>query len=76
MSGKQELIEMESSSSQEGSQTTLPAYEVAIWCTVRGGDEEEVKELVYKYCQQLKESFGTSLVVRAIEVGLNNLQPG
>ncbi len=67
---------MESSSSQESSQTNLPSYEVAIWCTVRGEDEEAVKELVYKYCQQLKEFFGKSLVVRAIEVGLNNLQPG
>ncbi len=69
-----QLIEMESSSSQGSSKTPLPAYEVAIWCTVRGEDEEEVKELVYKYCQQLKDFFGTSLVVKAIEVGLT-IQP-
>ncbi len=69
------MIEMESSTSQGGRQTGLQAYEVAIWCTVRGADEEEVKELIYKYCQQLKEFFGMSLVVRAIEVGLTSLQP-
>ncbi len=70
------LIEMESSSSQGSSQTPLPAYEVAIWCTVRAEDEEEVKELVYQYCQQLKEFFGKNLVVKAIEVGLTSFQPG
>ncbi len=65
---------MESSSTQSN-QDTSSSYEVAIWCTVDGRDEEEVKEAVYKYCQQLKESFGTRLVVRAVEVGLNSFQP-
>ena len=69
------MIEMESSSSQGSSQRPLPTYEVAIWCTVEGEDEEEVKELVYKYCQQLKEFFGKTIVVKAIEVGLTSLQP-
>jgi len=66
---------MESSSNQGSSQRPLPTYEVAIWCTVRGEDEEQVKELVYKYCQQLKEFFGKTIVVKAIEVGLTSLQP-
>ncbi len=63
---------MESSSTHGGSRTHLPAYEVAIWCTVRGDDEEEVKELVYKYCQQLKGFFGNRLIVKAVEVRLSS----
>ena len=65
---------MESSSSRTNP-GTISAYEVAIWCTVKGRDEEEVKDIVYKYCQQLKESFGTKLVVKAVEVGLNSFHP-
>jgi len=65
---------MESSSSRN-SKGTLSAYEVAIWCTVNGRDEEEVKDIVYKYCQQLKEFAGAKLVVKAVEVGLNSFQP-
>ncbi len=65
---------MESSTSNEG-QASRSAYEVAIWCLVNGKDEEEVKEIVYKYCQQLKEFFAQKLVVTAVEVGLNSIQP-
>ncbi len=65
---------MESSWSHDD-QSTLSSYEVAIWCTVNGDNEEEVKEIVYKYCQQLKESFGNKLVVKAVEVGLNSFRP-
>ena len=63
---------MEASSGQANQAS---AFEVAIWCTVSGSDEEEVKELVYKYCQQLKEFFDSRLVVKAVEVGLNSFQP-
>ena len=65
---------MESSTTKEG-QAPRSAYEVAIWCLVKGKDEEEVKEIVYAYCQQLKEFFGTKIVVKAVEVGLNSFQP-
>ena len=66
---------MESSSTQGSGQTQSSAYEVAIWCTAKGKDEEEVKDLVFQYCQQLKEFFGERLVVKAVEVGLTSFQP-
>ncbi len=66
---------MEPSSGQSDSQTQLAVFEVAIWCSVRGEDEEEVKELVYKYCQQLKELFNKKLVVKAVEIGLSSFDP-
>ena len=50
-------------------------YEVAIWCLVSGKDEEEVKETVYNYCQQLKEISAAKLTVKAVEVGLNSFHP-
>ncbi len=59
----------------QGQTDQASAFEVAIWCTVSGRDEEEVKELVYKYCQQLKEFFDSRLVVKAVEVGLNSFHP-
>jgi hypothetical protein len=65
-------LRMEASSGQSGH--TAP-FEVAIWCTVSGRDEDEVKEIVYKYCQQLKEFFDAKLVVKAVEVGLNSFHP-
>ena len=68
------MTEMESPSGQD-EEAILSSYEVAIWCTVSGRDEEEVKEIVYKYCQALKESFGEKLIVKAVEVGLNSFQP-
>ncbi len=69
------MIEMESSSTQASGQTQLSAYEVAIWCIAMGKDEEEVKDLLFQYCQQLKEFFGEKLVVKAVEVGLKSFQP-
>ncbi len=66
---------MESSSTQGSGQTQLSAYEVAIWCTAKGKDEEEVRDLLFQYCQQLKEFFGERLVVKAVEVGLKSFQP-
>ena len=65
-------MRMEASSGQ--SSQTAP-FEVAIWCTVTGKDEDEVKEIVYRYCQQLKEFFDAKLVVKAVEVGLNSFHP-
>ncbi len=66
---------MESFPSQRDSRIQLAVFDVDIWCTVRGEDEEEVKESVYKYCQRLKELFNKELVVKAIEVGIANFDP-
>ena len=63
------------SSPEHVSQSPQQGYEVAIWCLVDGKDEEEVKEIVYNYCQQLKEFFASKLVVKAVEVGLNSFHP-
>ena len=48
---------------------TRSAYEVAIWCTVLGESEEEVRDLVFEWCQRLKGFLDKGLVVKAIEVG-------
>lgn len=60
---------MSSPVGQSDSQMQPAVFEVAIWCTVRGEDGEEVKELVYKYCQLLKELLNKRLVVKAVEIG-------
>jgi hypothetical protein len=52
------------------SQPALSTFEVAIWCTVRGESEEEVRDLVFQWCQRLKSFLKEKLAVRAIEVGL------